>query len=221
MPADEGLALHDAGCAAAALPGPMLEVGTYCGKSAVYLGAAAREARHGRVHRRPPPRLRGEPGRVGAPRHRRSSTPTTGRMDTLPSFRRTIERAGLGGRGRRRRRPLADRRARTGGHRSALLFIDGGHGEEPARDDYEGWTPHVMPGGLLVIHDVFPDPADGGRPPYEQIYLPALAQRGLRGDGRDPAASACSAGCDPGPTVCAFAALCRGQTCTRSRSLAV
>ena len=32
-----------------------------------------------------------------------------------------------------------------------------------------------MAGGVLVIHDVFPDPADGGRPPYEQIYLPALA----------------------------------------------
>jgi MMP 1-O-methyltransferase len=57
----------------------------------------------------------------------------------------------------------------------ALLFIDGGHGVEPARQDFEGWTPHVAPGGLLAIHDVFPDPADGGRPPYEQIYLPVLA----------------------------------------------
>jgi hypothetical protein len=32
-----------------------------------------------------------------------------------------------------------------------------------------------MPGGLLLIHDVFPDPSDGGRPPYELIYQPALA----------------------------------------------
>jgi len=55
------------------------------------------------------------------------------------------------------------------------LFIDGGHGVEPARQDYELWTPQVAVGGLLVIHDVFPDPDDGGRPPYEQIYLPALA----------------------------------------------
>ena len=29
-------------------------------------------------------------------------------------------------------------------------------------------------GGYLVIHDVFPDPADGGRPPYDDIYLPAI-----------------------------------------------
>ena len=56
----------------------------------------------------------------------------------------------------------------------ALLFIDGGHGVEPARADYAGWTPHVAPGGLLAIHDVFPDPRDGGRPPYEDIYRPAL-----------------------------------------------
>ena len=57
----------------------------------------------------------------------------------------------------------------------AFLFIDGGHGVEPARLDYELWTPHVAVGGYLAIHDVFPDPADGGRPPYEQIYRPALA----------------------------------------------
>jgi hypothetical protein len=55
-----------------------------------------------------------------------------------------------------------------------MLFIDGGHGDEPARLDYEGWTPHVAVGGTLAIHDVFPDPADGGRPPYERIFLPAV-----------------------------------------------
>lgn len=55
----------------------------------------------------------------------------------------------------------------------ALLFIDGGHGDDPAHRDYELWTGHVAPGGLLAIHDVFPDPADGGRPPYE-IYQRAL-----------------------------------------------
>ena len=57
----------------------------------------------------------------------------------------------------------------------AFLFIDGGHGEEPARLDYELWVPKLALGGTLCIHDVFPDPADGGRPPYEQIYLPAMA----------------------------------------------
>ena len=54
------------------------------------------------------------------------------------------------------------------------MFIDGGHGAEPARADYAGWTPKVAIGGTLAIHDVFPDPSDGGRPPYEDIYLPAI-----------------------------------------------
>ena len=95
-------------------------------------------------------------------------------MDTLPTFRRTVHDAGLedvvvavvGP------SPLVAAHWRTP---LALCFIDGGHGVEPARADYAGWTPHVAPGGLLAIHDVFPDPADGGRPPYEDIYLPALA----------------------------------------------
>jgi hypothetical protein len=55
-----------------------------------------------------------------------------------------------------------------------LLFIDGGHGVEPARADYRGWVGHLAVGGYLAIHDVFPDPADGGRPPYEEIFKPAL-----------------------------------------------
>ena len=55
-----------------------------------------------------------------------------------------------------------------------MLFIDGGHTEAAAQADYEGWAPRVAPGGALAIHDVFPNPADGGRPPYH-IYLRALA----------------------------------------------
>jgi hypothetical protein len=98
----------------------------------------------------------------------------SGRMDTLPRFRRTIGDAGLedvvvavvGP------SPVVAAHWRTA---LAFLFIDGGHGVEPARADYAGWTPWVAPDGLLAIHDVFPDPADGGRPPYEDIYLPALA----------------------------------------------
>ena len=97
----------------------------------------------------------------------------TGSMDTLPTFRRTIYDAGLedvvvavvG------QSPTVARHWTTP---CALVFIDGGHGVEPARADFAGWYSHVAPGGTLAIHDVFPDPAAGGRPPYEDIYLPAL-----------------------------------------------
>jgi hypothetical protein len=100
--------------------------------------------------------------------------PAVGKIDTLPLFRRTVHDAGLEG------TVVAvvgdsPRVAANWATPLALLFIDGGHGEVPARSDYERWTPHVLPGGQLVIHDVFPDPAEGGRPPYEEIYRPALA----------------------------------------------
>ena len=170
MPDDEGLLLHE--LARQQLPhGPVLEVGTYCGKSAVYLGAAAR-AVGGTVftvdHHRG-----SEENQAGWEHHDPTLVDAgSGLMDTLPRYRRTIERAGLEdvvvavlGQSRtvsaHWRTPLS------------MLFIDGGHGEEPAHDDYAGWARWVQPGGLLVIHDVFPDPADGGRPPYE-VYLRAL-----------------------------------------------
>ena len=54
-----------------------------------------------------------------------------------------------------------------------MLFIDGGHAEVHAQNDYTGWAPWLAPGASLVIHDVFPDPADGGRPPYH-VFLRAL-----------------------------------------------
>ncbi|MEU4418818.1 class I SAM-dependent methyltransferase [Nocardia salmonicida] len=171
MPEDEGLLLHRH--ARERLPhGPALEVGTYCGKSAIYLGAAAREV-GGTVftvdHHRG-----SEENQAGWEHHDTSVVdPELGLMDTLPTFRRNIALAGLEDQvvaviGKSLivaaywRTPLS------------LLFIDGGHGEEPARDDYDAWVPWIEREGVLVIHDVFPDPADGGRPPYEQIYLRAL-----------------------------------------------
>jgi predicted O-methyltransferase YrrM len=172
MPPEEGELLFRH--AVRRLPhGPALEVGTYCGKSAVYLGAAARET-GGTVftldHHRG-----SEENQAGWEHHDASLVdPETGLMDTLPFFRRTLWRAGL----EDRVVAIVGRSTMVSswwGTPLSLLFIDGGHGEQPARDDYAGWAPHVMPGGLLVIHDVFPDPVDGGRPPYEQIYLPALA----------------------------------------------
>jgi MMP 1-O-methyltransferase len=171
MPADEGMALWEAG-RSVAVAGPFLEVGSYCGKSAIYLGDAARQ--RGRVlfcvdHHRG-----SEENQPGWEWHEPDLVdPDTGQIDTLPTFRRTVHDAGL--------EPhvvaMVGNSLLVAAHWAtplALLFIDGGHGIEPARQDYEGWTPRVAEGGLLAIHDVFPDPSDGGRPPYEEIYLPAL-----------------------------------------------
>ena len=50
-----------------------------------------------------------------------------------------------------------------------------------------------MAGGLLAIHDVFPDPADGGRPPYD-VYLRALASGSFDRASRRSARCGCCAG---------------------------
>ncbi|MGF9761933.1 class I SAM-dependent methyltransferase [Microvirga sp. 0TCS3.31] len=172
MPEDEGALLHR--WARERLPlGPALEVGTYCGKSAVWLGGAAREVGGTVVtvdHHRG-----SEENQAGWEHHDDSLVDHDLQvMDTLPTFRRTIAAAGL-----EEQVVAVVGRSETVGAwwrtPLSLLFIDGGHGVEPARTDFRTWPHWVMAGGVLAIHDVFPDPADGGRPPYEDIYLPALA----------------------------------------------
>jgi predicted O-methyltransferase YrrM len=170
MPEDEGLFLHDR-AVEAGRHGPLLEVGSYCGKSAVYLGAAARIA--GTTVFTVDHHRGSEENQAGWEHHDTSLVdPRTGRMDTLPVFRRTIEEAGL----EQEVVAVVGHSATVARHWRtplALLFIDGGHGEDPAHTDYDSWAPWVRRDGLLLIHDVFPDPRDGGRPPYE-IYLRAL-----------------------------------------------
>lgn len=170
MPSDEGLALYEAAMSVAA-PGPLLEVGSYCGKSAVYLGAAA-QAR-GRLLFAVDHHRGSEENQPGWEHHDPEVVdPELGVMDTLPFFRRTVHGAGLED---TVVAVVGDSPAVAAAWAAplALVFIDGGHGPEPAHADYQGWAPHVAPGGLLAIHDVFCDPADGGRPPYE-IYRRAL-----------------------------------------------
>jgi MMP 1-O-methyltransferase len=173
MPVEEGDALYEAAVTAASAIGhPMVEIGSYCGRSTVWLGAAARAV--GTVVFAVDHHRGSEENQAGWEHHDPSVVDArTGQMDTMPTFRDTIHDAGLedvvvavvG------QSPTVARYWTTP---LSFVFIDGGHGEEPARNDYESWSPHVVVGGTLAIHDVFPDPADGGRPPYEQIYLPAL-----------------------------------------------
>jgi len=170
MPEDEGELLHRV--ALERLPhGPALEVGTYCGKSAIYLGAAAREV-GGTVftvdHHRG-----SEENQAGWEHHDASLVDEEfGLMDTVPVFRKTIARAGLEDQvvailGR------STTVSALWGTPLSMLFIDGGHAEVHAQNDYAGWAPWVMAGGSLVIHDVFADPADGGQAPYH-VFQRAL-----------------------------------------------
>ena len=169
MPDDEGIALYEAGQRAAEM-GPLLEIGSYCGKSAIYLGAAARA--RGQVLYSIDHHRGSEENQPGEEFFDPRFVDDQGRVDTLPAFRATIEGAGLqeavvGVVG------LSEIIASKWATPLGLVFIDGGHSAKAAHADFDGWTPHLLPGGLLAIHDVFTDPADGGRPPFE-IYQRAL-----------------------------------------------
>jgi len=171
MPDDEGLALHEAARIGAAV-GPVVEIGSYCGRSTVWLGAAAREAatvvftvdHHRGSEELQPGWEHHDPTLVD---------PSTGRTDTLPFLRRTIEQAGL----EASVVVVVGDSATVAAHWATplgMVFIDGGHGDGPAHADYQGWARWVASGGLLAIHDVFADSADGGQAPYE-VFRRALA----------------------------------------------
>lgn len=164
LAAEEGEALYHH-TAQAAQHGPCLEVGSYCGKSTVYLGAACKAA--GAVlyavdhHRGSEEHQRGEAYHDPELYDTRAAL-----MDSFPSFRQTLIRADL----LDTVIPIvapSQLAARQWATPLAMVFIDGGHSMDAALTDYRSWAGHIMRGGLLAIHDVFPNPADGGRPPYE------------------------------------------------------
>ncbi|QVQ54821.1 class I SAM-dependent methyltransferase [Spiractinospora alimapuensis] len=176
MPEDEGRALFDA-ASKYSVVGPIVEIGTYCGKSTLYLGHAARLAGVKVVtvdHHRG-----SEEHQPGWEYHDPSLVdPEIDRLDTLGAFRRTVVRAGMEDTIVTVVGASADVAA-LWGTPLGMVFVDGGHSETAAQTDYEGWSPHIAPGGALVLHDVFPDPADGGRPPYN-VYCRALASGAFR-----------------------------------------
>jgi predicted O-methyltransferase YrrM len=172
MPQPEGLALFEHGLVAGQhhRGGTWLEIGSWCGKSTLYLGAAAEETscvlysldhHHG-----------SEENQAGWEHFDASLVdPVDGRLNTLPTWQRTVANAAL----ESTIIGLVGFSTVVAAHFAQpldLLFIDGGHGHDVARADYEHWSAKVVTGGLLLIHDVFEDPRDGGRPPYE-IYLAA------------------------------------------------
>lgn len=172
---EEGRALVAAARLAAASPHPLLEVGSYLGRSTLYLAAGLCAAGDSEAVLFSVDHHRGsEEMQAGWEYHDGSLVdPLTGRMDSLPRWRARIESAeaedlvvGVIG--------DSARVAANWSTPLSLVFIDGGHGEEVAWADYRGWSEHLVTGGLLIFHDVYPDPSEGGRPPYE-CYLDAIS----------------------------------------------
>jgi predicted O-methyltransferase YrrM len=167
---DEGRCLHEMALEASRI-GPCLEIGSYCGKSTLYLGLACKKNEgilfsidhHCGSEEQQPGEAYFDPDLFD---------PQTGQVDTFREFKKTIVRAGIEDNvvpivcrsevaGRRWTTPLS------------LVYIDGGHSIEAAFTDYSVWAGHIVAGGYLIIHDIFSDPAQGGQAPY-YIYNLAL-----------------------------------------------
>jgi predicted O-methyltransferase YrrM len=168
---DEGLRLFELASEACSL-GPCLEIGSFCGKSTVYLGTACKTK--GRTlfsidyHRGSEEQQPGQPyfdpdlfdGKSGL-------------IDSFPYFRDVIQKAGL----EEVVVPMITKShvaAKDWATPLGLVFIDGSHSYDAVKTDYKCWYPHLLPGGLLVFHDIFLDPTEGGQAPYE-VYKLALA----------------------------------------------
>lgn len=165
----QALALHARETAAL---GPTLEVGSYCGKSTVYIGTACQQADnilYAVDHHRG-----SEEHQLGEEYHDPDLYDAgVAKMDSFREFRITMAAAQLedtvipivapsGLAAKRWATPLG------------MVFIDGGHSLEAALTDYRSWAGHIASGGILAIHDIFPNPDDGGQAPYD-IYKLALA----------------------------------------------
>jgi len=148
---------------------PALEIGSYCGKSALYIGSATKVNKQ---------------TLFSIDHHRGSEEQQPGEeycdpelingkgdgIDTLPYFLETIKRSNL----EDTISPIISSSQEASVNWKidlAMVFIDGGHSKEAAMADYFLWNKHLIPGGLLAIHDVFPNPKDGGRPPFEVYSL--------------------------------------------------
>ncbi len=168
---DEGRALVELGQKQGRL-GPCLKIGGYCGLSTVYLGLGIRESGDG---------LFSIDHHQGSEEHQSGEEyhdpdlvdPQTGYIDSFPEFRKNIRRAGL----EETVVPVVAASAlvaRQWATPLALVFIDGGHSLEAGMSDYHSWVKHLIPGGILAVHDIFFDPTQGGQAPYE-VYTMALA----------------------------------------------
>ena len=152
--------------------GTCLEIGSYCGKSAVFIGEACKRNNavlfsldhHRGSEEQQPGQEYFDPDLLDE---------QTGLIDTLPFFRRTLLDFGL----EDTVIPIIGRSETVGRNWQTplgLIFIDGSHAYESVLKDYEVWAKNLMPGGYLVFHDIFPDPAKGGQAPY-RVYQLAVA----------------------------------------------
>ena len=172
---DEGICLYNHALSSSK-KGPILEIGSYCGKSTIYLATAAKEYNcsvYSVDHH-----TGSEENQVGWEYHDiELFDEETGKINSFPEFMRNLRKANL----LDTVIPIVSDSSlvsRDWKIPLSMVFIDGGHTMEAAFNDFNNWKDKIIKGGILAIHDVFPNPDDGGRPPFE-IYRKALSENNL------------------------------------------
>ena len=157
--------------------GPILEIGSYCGKSTIYIATAAKKY-SGCVYS-VDHHTGSEENQVGWEYHDiELFDEETGRINSFPEFMRNLRKANL----LDTVVPIVSDSSLVSRYWKiphSMVFIDGGHTMEAAFNDFNNWKDKIIKGGILAIHDVFPNPDDGGRPPYE-IYRKALSEENFK-----------------------------------------
>ena len=157
--------------------GPILEIGSYCGKSTIYIATAAKKY-SGCVYS-VDHHTGSEENQVGWEYHDiELFDEETGRINSFPEFMRNLRKANL----LDTVVPVVSDSSLVSRYWKiplSMVFIDGGHTMEAALNDFNNWKDKIIKGGILAIHDVFPNPDDGGRPPYE-IYRKALSEKNFK-----------------------------------------
>ena len=167
---DEGYCLYRTALEASRIA-PVMEIGSYCGKSSIYIGEACKKNKS--LLFTVDHHTGSEENQVGWEYHDKELFDNeTGKINTLPEFRKNIRDFDL----ESYIIPIVSDSVLVAKYWSinlSMVFIDGGHSEKAAMNDFNCWNDKIMLNGFLAIHDVFPNPKDGGRPPYE-IYLLAI-----------------------------------------------
>ena len=173
---DEGICLYNHALSSSK-KGPILEIGSYCGKSTIYLATAAKEYNcsvYSVDHH-----TGSEENQVGWEYHDiELFDEETGKINSFPEFMRNLRKANL----LDTVIPIVSDSSlvsRDWKIPLSMVFIDGGHTMEAAFNDFNNWKDKIIKGGILAIHDVFPNPNDGGRPPFE-IYRKALSEKNFK-----------------------------------------
>ena len=173
---DEGICLYNHALSSSK-KGPILEIGSYCGKSTIYLATAAKKY-NGCVYS-VDHHTGSEENQVGWEYHDiELFDEETGKINSFPEFMRNLRKANL----LDTVIPIVSDSSlvsRDWKIPLSMVFIDGGHTMEAAFNDFNNWKDKIIKGGILAIHDVFPNPNDGGRPPFE-IYRKALSEKNFK-----------------------------------------